>query len=281
MTDIRFPPLPPATARATESAFGNEHPYLKIGRRLEDMFFNLDIAALASSDQNLVNSLWPYALATILQYCEDLTDFQMADATRTRLDLKYALHLSLNFPGFEPSSLCRFRQHLLLSQAGKEVFQKIAERVADFVTNEDKHSINVDVILSNVCTLRQWEIVTETMSNAIESLAASHPEWLRSIALPHWFKRYGKRVPAFPSWRTSKNLKSMILSVGQDGQYLLDAVEKSGLIAFTQMHEIQILAKVWQCQFNKEGDQLRLYAMSCSSCPGVFETTTAKNLNHP
>ena len=281
MMVIRFPPLPADTARATESAFGNEHPYLKIGQRLEEVLFNLDIAVLASTDQNLVNSLWPYALATILQYCEDLTDFQMANATRTRLDLKYALHLSLNFPGLEPSSLCRFRQHLLRSQPGKDVFQKIARRVADFVTNEDKHSTNVDVILSNVCTLRRWEMVTEMMSNAIESLAASQPEWLRSITLPHWFKRYGKKVPAFPSQRTSKNFKSMILSVGQDGQYLLDAVEKSGLPAVKKMREIQIIAQAWQYQFNKEGDQLRLYAMSCSSCPGIFETMTAKNLNHP
>ena len=275
---IRFPALPADTARATESAFGNEHPYLRIGEQLENVLSNLDIAVPSYTDQDAINSLWPYSLATLFQYWEDLTDFQMANATRTRLDLKYALHLSLNFPGFEPSALCRFRQRLLLSQAGKDVFQKIVKRVADFVPV--KYSTNVDVILSHVCTLRHWEIVTETMSNAIESLAASHPGWLRSNTLPHWFKRYGKKVPALQSRRTSKNIRSMILSVGQDGQHLLDAVEKSGLTGITQMHEIQTVAQVWQSMFKKEGNQLSLNVVTCSLCRGKTEMFAAKKSDH-
>jgi len=268
---IRFPALPADTARATESAFGNEHPYLKIGERLEEVFFNVDIAFLASSEQELANTLWPYALATILQYWEDLTDFQMANATRTRLDLKYAMHLPMNFPGFEPSALCKFRQHLQVSAAGREVLQKIITRLADFVPTQEQQPVAANVIVSEVCARRHWEIVMVTMSNAIESLAASQPAWLRSIALPHWFKRYGKRVVALNRKRTSKNIQSMILAAGQDGQYILNAVETSSLTAVKQTREIQMMAQVWPLLFKMAQGQLILNAITCSSCPARFD----------
>lgn len=280
MSSIRVPSLPADTARATEAAFGNEHPYLKIGQRLEEVLFNLDIDFLASIDQALANSLWPYALATILQYWEDLTDFQMVNATRTRLDLKYAMHLTKDFPGIDPTALCAFRQQLRSNQAGRDVLQKIINRLAAFSGNPEQQSATVDVILASTCIRRQWEIVMETMSNAIESLAATQPEWLRSIALPHWFKRYGKRKLTFDSKRTSKNIKSIILAVAQDGQYLLNAAEQSGLTNVLQMSELQMVAQVWQSLFKKEGDKLGLNATSCSSCPGRIEFMSAKSFDH-
>lgn len=273
MLSIRFPPLPTDTARATEAAFGIEHPYLKIGERLDDVMLNLDISSLVATDQGLADSLWPYSPVTILQFWEDLTDFQMANATRTRLDLKYALHLSLNFPGFDPSSLCRFRHHLLLNETGKELVQQIATRLVELVSPHARFSTDVDVILSRVCTLRQWEIAMETMSKAIEALAASYPEWLRSNTLPHWYKRYFKNNVQ----RKSKNIQSAILTVGQDGQYLLNAAEKSGLSTILQMREIQMIAQVWQSLFKNEGKRLELNALSCSSCPGRIEMNSAKN----
>lgn len=279
MSGIRVPSLPADTARATEAAFGSEHPYLKIGEQLEDVFFNLDIDLLESIDPALANSFWPYALATILQYWENLTDFQMVNAARTRLDLKYAMHLSRDFPGFEPTALCAFRQQLRSNRAGREVFQKIIHRLSAFVGTPEQPSATVDVILASTCIRRQWEIVLETMSNAIEALAATQPEWLRSIALPHWFKRYDKRNSAFDGKRTSINIISMILTVGQDGQYLLNAAEKSGLTGVLQMHETQMIAHVWQSLFKLEGERLGLNSTICSSCPGSIEFMSAKGFD--
>lgn len=137
MSAIRCPALPVDTARAAESAFGTDHPYLKIGESLNDLLSGLDTVSLASADERLEDSFWPYSLATILQYWEDLTDHQMSNATRIRVDLKYALHLPLSFPGIDSLALCRFRQRLLLNPAGKEVFQQLVSRLADVVMNQD------------------------------------------------------------------------------------------------------------------------------------------------
>ena len=57
------------------------------------------------------------ALVTILQFMEDLTDREAADAVRSRIDWKYLLGLELNDPGFHYSVLSEFRLRLLENEA--------------------------------------------------------------------------------------------------------------------------------------------------------------------
>lgn len=270
MPAIRFPPLPADTARATHSAFGKEHPYLRVEDHLRNVSFDWDMTSRASTDPELANSFLTYSLATVLQYWEDLTDLQMVNATRTRLDLKYVLHLALNFPGFDPSTLCRFRQLLLLDPASKDVFQTMFDQVAFFVSDPSKRLADADVILSTVCRFRQWEAAVEAMRNAIEALAASQPDWLRSITLPHWYKGYGQNIPAFYNQRTLININALLISVGKDGKYLLDAIENSDLPSLRRIPEIQILKRKWQYGFSKHGHHPRLCAMDCSLCVNLL-----------
>ena len=60
---------------------------------------------------------WRLALVTIMQFAENLTDRQAADAVRGRIDWKYALGLELTDAGFDFSILSEFRSRC----AGKNV----------------------------------------------------------------------------------------------------------------------------------------------------------------
>jgi transposase len=53
------------------------------------------------------------ALVTVLQFVENLTDRQAADAVRARIDWKYALGLELSDAGFDHTVLTGFRQRLI------------------------------------------------------------------------------------------------------------------------------------------------------------------------
>jgi len=266
MTSIRYPPIPADTVRATEEAFGSDHPYLKIGNGLEMVFCDANLDSVVATDASLADSFWPYSLATVLQYWEDLTDRQMANATRTRIDLKYALHLPLIFPGMNPSALCRFRGQLQHNQAGREAFQQVVDRVDAFIGGQKKNLADSNQIISTICLISRYEIVIETMRNVVEALAADHPEWLRSMALPHWYRRYyyGQNPRRTP--RSSKNAEALLCSVGEDGQHLIKAFEKSEAINLMELPEIQALRQEWQHQFEMEGDRLKVRSPNCANC---------------
>ena len=56
------------------------------------------------------------ALVCVMQYVENLSDRQVAEAVRARIDWKCALSLELTDPGFDYSVRSEFRKRLILGQ---------------------------------------------------------------------------------------------------------------------------------------------------------------------
>lgn len=266
MTFAQLSPIPADTARASEEAFGNDHPYIKIGDDLERILSEISMLALYEVGIGLREPFWNYAFATVLQYREGLTDNQMANATRTRTDLKYVLRLPLHFPGFDPSLLCRFRQTLLENLDNRDVFRQIVNQLHYFIDTPDTQLAESDHIIRAICTNNRREIVFETMSNAVEVLATYFPKWLRTVALPSWYKRYYYTQALQKQSNASNGFESIFSSVGKDGQHLLDCVENSGNPKLIKLPEVRTLAKEWQHQFEIVNGQYRLRSAICSDC---------------
>jgi transposase len=74
-------------------------------------------ASLYDARGQLAKSPWRLALVTVFQFLENLSDQQAAEAVRSRIDVKYALSLEFDDPGFDLSMLCEFRARLLAGGA--------------------------------------------------------------------------------------------------------------------------------------------------------------------
>ena len=274
MSSIPCPALPSDTAQAAETVFGREHPYLQMGNLLDGIWNALPISKLGEADTFLTRSFYPYSLVTILQYWEYLTDRQMSQATRTRLDMKYALHLPLRFPGIEPDTLCEFRQHMMASPAAIEVFSGMLHALSGFGKREGSTRC-ADEIMSSICLPSRAETILECMDLALEAVAAEDPDWLKAHTMPHWYRRYhlkiGHRsVPSCPS-----DVEILIESVGNDGRHLLQMIHASNASQLAQLPEIRKLNWEWQRQFSMEADSLKFRASHCLNC--ISELQVIKN----
>src|SRR5258708_24615067 len=106
-------PIPEETARIARAANpkGTLAMWLRDG--LGALYTDGEFADLYPERGQPALSAWRLAVVTLLQYVEDVTDTQAAEAVRERLDWKYLLGLELTDPGFDGSVAGEFRQRLL------------------------------------------------------------------------------------------------------------------------------------------------------------------------
>ena len=69
-------------------------------------------------------------MASVLQFSEDLTDRQAAEAVRDRMTWKYAVGLELEDPGFDASVLSEFRSRLVAGDLACLALDALLERLA-------------------------------------------------------------------------------------------------------------------------------------------------------
>ncbi len=119
--------VPAETARIAHAAFPKGNLYLSIRDELGTLFSDLDFAALYPRRGQPAFAPWRLALITVMQFLENLSDRQAADAARSRIDWKYALGLELADSGFDYSVLCNFRTRLVENNQQTLLLDRIIE----------------------------------------------------------------------------------------------------------------------------------------------------------
>ena len=114
------------TARRSEKA--GIRRFFTWKRVLGTFFTDDQFADLYPADGQPAYAPWRLALVSIMQFAENLTDRQAADAVRSRIDWKYALSLDLTDEGFDFSVLSEFRQRLLEHEAGERLLNLMLEQ---------------------------------------------------------------------------------------------------------------------------------------------------------
>jgi transposase len=105
-----IPRIPETTTKIARRAFRKGNVYMQMRDVLGTFFTDDQFADLYPADGQPAYAPWRLALVSIMQFAENLSDRQAADAVRARIDWKYALSLELTDEGFDFSVLSEFRQ---------------------------------------------------------------------------------------------------------------------------------------------------------------------------
>jgi IS5 family transposase len=187
-------------------------------------------------------------LVTALQFVENLTDRQAAEAVRVRIDWKYCLGLDLVDEGFDHSILSEFRARLVEHGLAERALDLLLTALVDKGLLQAGGKVRTDSthVLAAVRDLNRLELAGESVRAALEALAVAAPQWLaHAIDVPDWSARYGVRVD---SWRlpTSATKRARLgTAYGTDAVALLRAVyapEAPGWLA--QLPAVDVLRQV-------------------------------------
>ncbi len=190
------PAIPEETRRVARAAFPKGTLCLRIADALGSVYQDDQFTALFPSHGQPAAAPGRLAFAVVLQFMEDLSDREAADAVRGRIDWKYALGLALTDPGFDHTVLSEFRTRLVTGRAELLLLDALLERLKSegLVKARGRQRTDSTHVLAAVRTLNRLERVGETLRAALNELATVAPEWLQTVAPVAWYERYGRRV---------------------------------------------------------------------------------------
>src|SRR5215218_3123731 len=93
--------IPEETVRVAQAAFPNGNVYMQLRDEWEGIYTDEQFADLYPADGQASIAPWRLALVTVMQFMENLSDRQAAEAVRDRIAWKYALSLVLSDAGFD------------------------------------------------------------------------------------------------------------------------------------------------------------------------------------
>jgi len=251
-----LPPVPDDTARVARAAFRRGNPYLVLRDRLGAVFDDAGFADLYPKLGQPAYAPWRLALVTLLQFREDLSDRQAADAVRARIDWKYLLGLGLDDPGFDHSVLCEFRGRLLGGDATERLLARVldAAREGGLLKARGRQRTDGTHVLAAIRVLNRLELAGEALRAALNAVAVVAPDWLRGVAPPDWHERYDRRVEDARLPEAGPKRDAHAAQVGADGFRLLDALDaRDAPPDAVALPVVGLLRRVWARHFERVG----------------------------
>ena len=255
------PIVPEETRRIARAAFPKGTLCLRIADALGPVYQDGQFAALFPSLGQPAAAPGRLALAVVLQFMENLSDREAADAVRGRIDWKYALGLALTDPGFDHTVLSEVRTRLAAGDAGLLLLDTLLQRLQEqgLVKARGRQRTDSTHVLAAVRTLNRLERVGETMRATLNEVATVAPEWLQAMAPAAWYERYGRPVENYRLPKTEAARQALAATIGADGQQLLSAVDAATQQPnLAQLPTVQVLRQIWAAQYVTEDGCMRL-----------------------
>jgi transposase len=252
--------IPEPTTAVAQAAFPKGNVYMTMRDELGVFYTDEAFAELFSNRGQPAESPWRLALVTIMQFAENLTDRQAADAVRSRIDWKYALGLELTDPGFHFSVLSDFRARLVTCAATEQLLKAMLEqfKAKGLIKVRGKQRTDSTHILAAVRMLNRLEQVGETLRYTLNVLAEHVPEWIKAQVPAEWFERYGARFEQYRLPTEKQEREALAKTIGADGYWLLTMIYDDRSPGHLRaLAAVQILRTVWLQQFYVENNTVQ------------------------
>ena len=254
LTPMAIPPVPAETVRVARAAFPKGNLYLKLRERIGTIIHDEDFAPLFAKEGAPGLPPWRLALVTLLQFHENLSDRQAAEAVRARIDWKYVLSLELIDEGFDFLVLSEFRTRLVKGGAEELLLEKLLEccQALGLVKARGQQRTDSTHVVAAVRLMHRLELVAETLRATLNDLAVQAPDWVQAVAQADWYERYQRRIEhgRLPKGKEARN--NYAKTVGEDGVYLLDMLaEPTTPPHLRELPSVKTLEVIWSQQYER------------------------------
>jgi len=251
--------VPEETARVAREAFPKGNVYMRMRDELGIMYHDGDFAHLFSSRGRPAESPGRLAFALVIQFAEGLTDRQVAEAIRARIDLKYALGLELTDSGFDYSVLSEFRGRVIEGSMERRLLDDMLQKFKDkgWLKARGRQRTDSTHVLAAARKLNRLECVGETLRRVLDDLATVAPEWLLEQVSPDWFDLYSQRFEQYRLPKEKAERLELGERIGADGYHLLSAIYADDTPSWLrEVPSVQILRQVWVQLYYIEQDRV-------------------------
>jgi transposase len=253
-----WPEVPADTARVAKSAFRKGALAIRARDELGAWYDDARFATAYGARGKPGISPAQLAMVTVLQFTENLTDRQAADAVRGRLDWKYCLGLALVDEGFDFSVLSEFRARLLAGSLDLAILDLLLERLKELglVSAGGRQRTDSTHVLGRIRDLNRLELAGESVRAALEALAAAAPGWLAGVIDGSWQQVYGQRIDDIRLPASETRRKALAVQYGKDGYHLLAAVRAPGAASWLrELPAVEVLRVIWIQQYYRVIDE--------------------------
>lgn len=252
--------VPVETARIARQILPNGNRYLTLRDELGAIYSDRHFSSLFPTHGQPAQCPWRLALVSVMQFAEDLSDRQAAEAVKTRIDWKYVLGLKLADPGFDFSVLSEFRTRLLGGGQEEQILDLLLARLKEkgWLKAGGKQRTDSTHVLAAIRTLNRLEGVGETLRATLNDLATVAPEWLQAWVPSEWFDRYSRAIEEYRLPKGIPARQAYAERVGRDGMQLLSAIYEDGPDWLRQVPSVEVLRQTWVHQYFVDAGNVRL-----------------------
>ena len=251
--------VPEETIRVARAAFPKGNAYLTLRDELDTLYSDAMFRSVFPGRGQPAESPGRLALVTVLQFAENLSDRQAAEAVRSRIDWKYLLGLELTDPGFDASVLSEFRSRLVEGAVEQQLLDWLLERLKEkgVIKPRSRQRTDSTHVQAAIRQLNRLEKVGETMRATLNQLAVVAPEWLQARAPLEWYQRYGARFESYRLPKKEQDREALAVQIGQDGYQLLDWLfDPDAPPALKAEPAVRILWSVWIQEYYLQDNDL-------------------------